>query len=39
MHEFLNKIQDENVDLKQIGIEGTTKEKIISELEFVYVMK
>ena len=37
MQLFLTKMQDEHIDLKQIGIEGTTKEKIISELEFMYV--
>lgn len=36
IQEFVQRIKNENVDIKQLGVVGRTKEKILEELKAMY---
>lgn len=38
MQEFLRRMQSENVDLKQLGLTGTTKKMVLEELHNMYIL-
>jgi hypothetical protein len=37
VHEFIEHMKEENVDLKQLGIVGRQKEDILNELSEIYI--
>lgn len=37
LHMFIEKMQNETIDLKQLGIVGRNKEEVLEELSFMYV--
>lgn len=39
MQEFVDRMKDENVDIKQLNLPGTTKEQILEELKALYIPK
>ncbi len=38
IHKFIEMMTDENIDIKQLGIEGRTKEEILKELSEMYII-
>ena len=39
IQEFIKRMQDENVDIKQLGLVGRTKEQVLQELKEMYMLK
>ena len=39
IQEFIQRMQDENVDIKQLGLVGRTKEQVLQELKEMYMLK